>query len=123
MLPDVKNIRWSFTRFGQELPAGNTEGEATMIIDFVDGRTVYVGTEQKLLTHGFPYVYLGETVEDDTSITLPADASDGRPDDLTMNGYTDKAELVQLVREFVSAVEDGSFAPRPIVNAEQDLEE
>ena len=127
--PKISNVHWAY--FDSE---GNPLVEVTpdkgypfLLIDFEDGTQAQIGFEQKLIRAGIDAVFLGIDFEDKVKFTIRPDGKNNvSEDDLVLKGVTDNESVVLLTKEFMAALEEGTFRPQTVLKNSStltDLEE
>lgn len=102
-------IRWVFTDSeGEELPQDAISGYPRLIIDGIKGQTARINDEQKLLASGYRAVYLGNGFEEDPDFDLQHESG-------LLHGFSIDPSIVQLVLEFMAAIEAQTFSPQVIL--------
>lgn len=118
----INNVRWIYLNAdGTNAGPSATAGWPYLVIDF-EGRVAYIDWEQKLLRHNIDAVYLGPAYEEHYYVDVPEDREQGR-EARRVRGFTDDPEIVQLTKEFIAAVDAGTFAPQQITVDEDDTDD
>ncbi len=112
-LPAVTNVHWVLLDDKGELQMEKGLGGYPYLwVDFADGTRGEIDHELKVLRMGYNAVFLGSHFEGRTAWTIPADSGDGRPDPMTLNGFTDDRGIVVLAKNFMAALDEGTFRPQ-----------
>jgi hypothetical protein len=111
-LPKIKSARYALIdQTGDEAPPTSLVGRPALLVDFEDGRELYVDEFPKPLNVGINVVPLGlsEFPDEEVVVTHPTNGSV-----LRLRGYTDDARLVNMVQQFMIAIQNRTWKPGPV---------